>query len=285
MKFFLFTLFLAGSLVGFGQRFMFGLYSPYYSDVRTEKRVNKSISIIYNDRYCKFSVGGQAVAFFTSLNYSRSIEKDGLHTDFISDETDYTPMGYYQVIIVENKKGISYQVAVRNGSTYYVGNAKKYNENGEVHGRISMDYDATIREMNKNDSLNKVDIAKSLLIAQNKKTEDSLWVVNRDSLTNISKITQLNTGDNYNSVDIKWMQDVVVKKLKINKYCYGDIKVHIDSKGTVTSASILSHIQGGEYIEQISSALVGLQTTPWHLLGKPYPSYAIFYVSLEPTKN
>ena len=144
MKLIFFILFFMGSLAGFGQRFMFGLYGAYYSDVRTEKRVNKSISIIYNDRYCKFSVGGQTVAYFTSLNYSRSIEKDGLHTDFMSDETDYTPMGYYNVLIVENKKGISYQVAIRNGSTYYVSNAKKYNEDGEVHGRISIDYNATM---------------------------------------------------------------------------------------------------------------------------------------------
>ena len=119
----------------------------------SHKKINKSISIIYNYEVCDFFLQGIGTRSFPILNFRRELENNGLVTTFISGQTSVTPEGYFWVRIEENKEGINFQV-IQSSVTYVVEKVEKFSENGKVVGRVSFNnYEELLKRKRYYDSL------------------------------------------------------------------------------------------------------------------------------------
>lgn len=285
--FFIILIFLKSSAI-FSQNSMQGLFSNTYLELTSsgEQIIKKSIYIIYNREYCSFFVEGPGTMSFSTFNYQKSIQVDGIHTFFLSLETSVTKEGWYGVDIVENKGGISFQVSQPNDITFYVAKAQKYTEDGKVTSYLSVDYDKSLKWIRFEDSLAKAKSLEKIILKQQKDTEDSTYLVNRDSIKAEAKERKLTAGNNYNRTDLKWLAELVIKNVHISGYCYGDVKVIIDKDGIITKIEASKIFQGEQFIDPINTALVGQKTNPFVAAnGKSYPSYGNVYIFLEPKKK
>lgn len=289
MKFLLLliTIFFINKIV-FSQRYMFGFFSPEYiesnANSNKDKLKKRAISIIYNDEYCVLNIEGMGVSSFRTYNYSKTIEKDGINTFFANRETSILMEGYYGIYIVENKKYAHFQIVTKTGYNFFAAKADKYSENGKITKYVSVDYDKYIYDMHLQDSIIKIKAEGIILKEQQQKAQDIIYKKLRDSSVIAEAENKLELGDNFNNININWMADTVAKNLKVNAYCYGEIKVNVNANGIVTNISAQNIFQGIQFVDLIKKELVGRKTEPWIKSSKAYPSYCLFYVNLEPSK-
>lgn len=292
---FLFLLFFNFS---FSQQNYLGLFGSNYlqtskSSSDKMERVNKSISIIYNSRYCSFYIEGIGVKFFPIRSFSKTIGGGGFITSFVSQETKTTPDGYYGIIIQESNKGINFQVNL-NHFTYFVDKVEKYSENGKVVGRVSLkNYDELIKQTKLNDSLENVINQKQIEKELKEKYDDSVYLVDKERSRIDNDNKKLLEGNNYNPSNIKWINDTLVKYINLNdnEVFSGDFKVFIDEKGIITK--IIPNGNNGyiieDYLSTISNIIIGRKVEPFlsKSNGRFYSSYSIIRVGLyhDPNKR
>lgn len=303
-KFIVIPLLLVGSF-SFAQNYFLGLFANSYLETAkysTDKmvRVKKSIYIIYNRDYCKFFVEGKDAIFFKTRGYQTRMVGGYLHTDFISEETSTTPDGRYGIMIDENKDGIIFQVNIPsypgdkvypNGFTYLVEKAEKYSENGKVNGNIQiLNWQELHRQQQIDDSVRTMRQAEKVKLNRQNEIDDSIFLIKRDSLKTIEEDLLYSKGDNYNSINIKWLSDTIAAKVKVsqNEYFYSDFKILIDSNGFVIQV-IPNGKQGNiieKYLPMIDKAISGIKLKAFKAKnGRYYPSYTTLYISLTPDSN
>ena len=271
----------------FSQDYMHGYFGSKYNAVsdKGDKIVNKSIHIIFNHTFCKLYIQDKGSEYFDTYNYQTSIEKDGIHIFFQNMETHSLSQGWYGIEVVENKNGVNFHVTLPNFS-YYVENASMYSEDGKITKYVSVDYDKQMAWKHEQDSLIIAKEKQRVEIRLQEHLEDSLYTITRDSTLYAANERKLNEGDNFNKTDIKWIADLVSKKVNIDAYCYGDVRIIIDKDGNVTDAKSANIFQGVQYIDLIKNSIVGQKTKPFISdNGKAYPSFAMVYIYLEPAKK
>lgn len=213
----------------------------------------------------------------------------------MSEETETTPFGYYQISIYENKDGVMFEVSLPSyagdkvypdGFTYLVEKAQKYSENGKVDGNIQIENWKELEKQERiNDSLIIVHREEKEMIERQNNIEDSLLNVKRDSLKNIGQHYIMMKGDNLNPIDIKFLMDTIAAKVTVEKndYFYNNFKIVIDANGFITGA--VPYDRQGHIIEKylplIVEAINGIKVKAYEAPnGINYPSYAILYISL-----
>lgn len=286
--------------ISFSQEPFLGLFGKSYLQTNKDNsnkmdRVDKSISIIYNSRYCSFYVENRGVKFFPIRSYSRTLGGGGFITSFVSQETKTTPDGYYGVIIQENNQGINFQVNLNN-FTYYVDKIEKYSEDGKVNGRISIkNYKELLKQTKVNDSISRKIEYDEIENTKKRKYEDSLFNVEYNKSQLLKEEEKLMLGNNYNSINLKWLNDTIQKHVDIkeNESFYNTFKVYIDKDGLITKLEPDNSGSSGHIIESylpmINEVVLSRKVKPYNnpKNGKFYPSYSIFYISLyfDPNKK
>ena len=269
------------------QDYFSGLIGDSYieSSKGVEKKVNKTIYIVYNRNICTFYAEGQGAITFRIRNYRTELEEGYMHTSFISEETNVTPDGHYWVMIDPNKNGTTFQVALPTDFTYLVMKTRKYSENGEVKNNA---YIQNWKELNKKlkaeeDSLIIVEQKKEYA-NQKKKIEDSLVILNRKVEKSNIEIKRLEGGDNSNNVDIRWLRDTVISKVKSEVFFSSDFKILIDKNGVITNATPKNLLppEMEKYVSKITNVIKGQKTEPFKVNGQTYPSFANVYISIPP---
>lgn len=297
-KLFLSVITLLFVCLSYSQNSFLGLFGSSYLQNTSRgstkmERINKPISIIYNSGYCSFYLEGNGVKFFPIRSFSRTIGGGGYITSFVSQETSTTPDGYYGIIIQENKDGINFQVNL-NQFTYYVDKVEKYSENGKVDGRISLkNYDELMRQTRQNDSLFQIKVKESIDSEVKSKYEDSIYFEKRRDSLRLVEEKKLLEGNNYNSVNLGWINDTIQSNINIdeNETFYNPFRVSIDERGIITKiepdgkkGSVIE-----KYLPLISEIIVGRKVQPYKSKTneKYYPSYTIVNVSLyhDPNKK
>lgn len=137
-KIFFYTIiFLSVGINAKAQDHFFGLFSDsYLQPIGTSDkavRIKKHIYIVYNTTFCLFFVEGKGPVFFKTRGYRVSLQGEYTHTDFVSEETNTTPDGYYGIMIDKGKNDNIFQVNLPNGFTYVVTNAKGYVQGAQIN--------------------------------------------------------------------------------------------------------------------------------------------------------
>jgi hypothetical protein len=293
-------LFLTLPFVSLSQEHFIGLFGKSY--LQTNKfnsskmdRVDKSISIIYNSRYCSFFIENSNIKFFPIRSYSKSLGGGGIITSFVSQETNTTPDGYYGIIIQENNHSINLQINLNN-ITYYVDKIEKYSENGKVNGRISIkNYQELIKQTKINDSISIKLRLDEIENTRKRKYEDSLFNVQYIISKQHKEEEKLLVGNNYNNLNLRWLNDTIQSKVDIkeNETFHNSFRVFIDKNGIITKLEPDNSSGSGNiidsYLPQIMDIVVGRKVKPYMSPqnGKFYPSYSTFYVGLhfDPNKK
>lgn len=273
------------------QDYYSGLYSNnYYEPAQPGtgqlKLINKNICIVYNRGYCMFYEENRGASFFSTRNYTTSLQGKYLHTSFVSQETNTTPDGYYGIMIDEDRDGIHFQVSLPNGQTYLATKARRYNSDGTEIAPIKItNYKENIARLKYEDSLSKAKLYATEKVAIQKKIDDSLFLVKRDSTLIAIAEANLNKGNNFNPVSLNSLALEISKKIKTKngEYFYSDYKVLIDKNGIIvdafpmgTSGNVLE-----KYLPLVKNELLNQVVTPYkHKNGKTYPSYAQVYITL-----
>lgn len=247
----------------FAQDPFFGLFSNSYLEqtwgAKDLKKINKPIFIIYNRNYCTFYVEGKGNTFFKTRGYQVGTQGEYIHTDFISEETNTTPDGYYGIMIDESKKETIFQVALPNGYTYLVNKAEKYSENGKVTGNLQIANQKKIFEK---------DIA---LIAERKKYWDTVTNVNfalNPTLKQKHLICNINISDYINDkLNLHTSEAKIVPIYKVHIYFNIDTAGKVSIQGrrlteNYMSTTIIEDLRGIDIDKKVKEIFM---TIPWEI--------------------
>ncbi len=260
------------------------------------KRVNSRMTVTYSGNYCGFQLEGAPLTTFMVQGVERAKMSDGTVSEsFLSAPNYGTPLGKYDVFIVRDKNGVSVTINMpAYGIAYIITKAEVIVQGKKVsEAQYLKDLKALEEDVMYQDSLLKAAEARQLERETKKRIEDSINVVQRDSIQAATLAQQLEnryqSGDNYYDLNIKWLLDTIAAKVKVgpNDYFYNDFKILIDSNGYITkavSADRMGNVQE-KYLPMINNAIEGIKVTPFSVRGKHYPSYCMLYIVLIPGTN
>lgn len=286
MKKILFLLILFAWLNATAQNSYLGLFSKSYvlddANSGTEKKIIGNIYIVYNRDYCLFYVDGRGSNVFPTRSYTTQLIGEYIHTSFLSEETNTTPDAYYGIMVDEGKKGKGFQVSINN-ITYFVEKSETFSPDGRVTGNVVVkNWKEIEQKMRLDDSLRIVMQKQWQDSLIKKNIEDSFFIIRRDSLKLIKVDSQLELGNNYNQINLKWLNDTVVSKVNTDFYFTSIFKILIDKNGIVIGATPVNSLAPNfeKYVPLINKAVIGQRIKPFELNGKNYPSYAEVYISI-----
>lgn len=286
-------------VVTYSQQNSIGLLSKSYlqtSNISGKKdRIVKSISIIYNSQNCSFYVEDLGIIFFPIRSFSRRLEGDYIITSFVSREFKSKVDGFYGVIIQENKDRINFQVNLPN-VTYFGDKILKYSVNRKVGKRdFVKNYNELLNLSKIEDSVSRKNQIEVLENSIKIRLEDSIYNVEKTNSHLISEEKKLMLGENYNSLNLRWLNDTIQTKVDIkeNETFYNSFIVRINKEGIITKLEPDTLHSSGHiiysYLPLINQVVLGRKVKPYTSPknGNVYPSYSELYIGLyyDPNKK
>ncbi len=272
-----------------GQTSFIELSSPNHYEISNGKasKVNRPMVLIYDKNTFGFYEKNVGWKYFNTSNYSSKINPDGgLHEDFSNDETAVTPANYYIVNVDKEKDGITFQIILPTDFTYAAENAKAYSESGKTGTAYISDIKLYKMSLKRQDSINALKKEQEIVLQRNNKINDSIAIVQRDSLARTKYTTSLQKGNNFNKADVNWLLDTIKANVVTDLYFLSDFKITVDKNGVITGAAPTNNMAPADdkCIADINKAIIGKKITPFIAKnGKQYPSYCNLYISLQPS--
>lgn len=257
------------------------------------KRVHTRMTVTYSGNYCGFQLEGGPLITFMVEGLDRKVIPDGAVSEsFLSAPNWRTPLGKYAVSIDRNKNGVSVTVNMPAFDIAYIITKAEVIVHGKKvsEAQYQKDLKALEDDVTYQDSLLKAAEARQLEKENKQRIEDSINVVQRDSIQAATLAQQwenrYQSGDYEYDLNIKWLLDTIAAKVKVapGDYFYNDFKILIDSNGYITQAvraNTMGNIQE-KYLPMINNAVKGIKVTPFSVNGKHYPSYCMLYIVLIP---
>jgi hypothetical protein len=127
---------------------MFGLFGARHLETTGSqgdlRRVNKPVSIIYNQEYCWIYLRDGDVVSFKTRSYTRDVNSStkSIHESFVNQDSRTTADGFYHIMIDRMNDGTTFQISSPTG-TIVVEKAEVFSENGQVKsGAMKIDWAA-----------------------------------------------------------------------------------------------------------------------------------------------
>jgi hypothetical protein len=127
---------------------MFGLFSNHYLETTGSqgslRRVDKPVSIIYNQEYCWLYLRDGDVISFKTRSYIKNTNSStkSIHESFVNQDSRTTTDGFYHIMVDRMNDGTTFQISTPAG-TIVVKKAEVFSENGQVKsGAMKIDWAA-----------------------------------------------------------------------------------------------------------------------------------------------